>query len=195
LGQVRTGLSCVAVTEPLLHAHALRALAITYRDLYQSQVNDRFEGKWREYGRLADNALYQLLRCGIGIVFNPVGAPDVPLVEAVPGGLLPARTLHIRTAVVDSSGRASALGPAEASILDPGTRAKVSLQRRDSHASQGWLVYAGTSYDSCELQIATPIPLGQAWTEPLTGLTAGRTGWPTQTPDVFVKDDHQILRG
>src|SRR5262245_57001352 len=47
-GVAEPDLSTVVVTDALLDAHALRTLELIYRDLYQSRLNDRYEGKWKE---------------------------------------------------------------------------------------------------------------------------------------------------
>ena len=39
----------VVVTEPLRQWHVHRTLALVYRDAYNNQLNNRYQGKWAEY--------------------------------------------------------------------------------------------------------------------------------------------------
>ena len=49
----RRDVSDVVVTDPLRRWHAQKALAMVYRDAYNNQLNDRYQGKWAEYEQLA----------------------------------------------------------------------------------------------------------------------------------------------
>src|SRR5574338_279857 len=60
-------LSNVIATDPLIHWHAVHTLAICYRDAYNSQLNDRYKGKWEEFARLAGRAQRLAFDIGIGI--------------------------------------------------------------------------------------------------------------------------------
>src|SRR5574341_803432 len=39
----------IVVTDALGKWHVFHALALVYRDAYNSQLNDRYEGQWKEY--------------------------------------------------------------------------------------------------------------------------------------------------
>ncbi|HYO84410.1 MAG TPA: hypothetical protein VES20_23610 [Bryobacteraceae bacterium] len=192
--QAERDLSIVAVTEPMLHAHTLRTLEIAYRDIYQSQLNDRYQGKWQAYRSLAEEAFRQLMRVGIPIVANPLPRPATPSIEAVPGGLLPSRTLHVRVGLVNVDNRCGALSGLEMVQIEPGARARVSLRDIPSEAI-GWLLYAGTSEDSCSLQTVSPLAKDASWTEPTAGLLSGVEPWPSIEPYRLVRDDQKIQRG
>ena len=85
-------LSSVVVTEPLLHTHVLMTLAHVYRDAYNSQLNERFKSKWREYVQLADRGFRQLLETGVGIVGAPLSKPSPAVATFVSASGLPSRT-------------------------------------------------------------------------------------------------------
>ena len=118
-------LSTVAVTEPLLHAHVLMTLAHIYRDAYNSQLNERFKSKWREYVQLADRAFRQLIETGVGIVGSPLAKPQAPTASAVAGGVLPFRTYCVQVATA-GPGVTSAWSDPVMVEVQPGTRVSVN---------------------------------------------------------------------
>src|SRR6266851_5741501 len=62
----------VVVTEPLRQWHAHKTLAMVYRDAYNNQLNDRYQGKWTEYEALQKFAADNLLLAGVGLVSDPI---------------------------------------------------------------------------------------------------------------------------
>src|SRR5436190_755350 len=50
------GVSDVAITPQLKRWHALKTLSLAYADAYNNQLNDRYNGKWKEYEALAKAA-------------------------------------------------------------------------------------------------------------------------------------------
>lgn len=179
-------LSTVAVTEPLLHAHVLMTLAHVYRDAYNSQLNERFKSKWREYVQMADRAFRQLLETGVGIVGSPLAKPASPATSAVAGGVLPFRTYCVQVAAA-GSGATSAWSDPLVVEAQPGTRLSVS--------APGCHVYAGEDQQHMFRQTSAPIPPGANWTEPESGLRRDLSTPPVQRPDYFVANRRQMLRG
>jgi hypothetical protein len=186
-------LSCVVVTEPLAHAHALRTLALIYRDAYQSQLSDRYEGKWRAYVKLAQEAMRKLFDHGVGVLCCPLPRPAAPVLSTLYSGLLPARTLSVRIAWA-GGGDTSAPSQPESWQMGPGTRAVLRAPKAPKRAA-GWLVYAGAAEQSCSLQTETPLATDQVWTEPSTGLRTDLMPWPEQGPDFFVVNRREWMRG
>ncbi len=43
------GVSDVVVTPPLKRWHALKSIEYAYEDAYNNQLNDRYQGKWKQY--------------------------------------------------------------------------------------------------------------------------------------------------
>src|SRR3954451_16703303 len=85
----------VVVTEPLVHAHVIRTLALTYRDVCNSQMNDRYERKWKQYSDLSTAAVKQLFDIGVGISRTPLPRPLAPAVTITPGSTLPGATYYV----------------------------------------------------------------------------------------------------
>ena len=179
-------LSTVAVTEPLLHAHVLMTLAHVYRDAYNSQLNERFKSKWREYVQLADRAFRQLLETGVGIVGSPLAKPQAPATSAVAGGVLPFRTYCVQVATA-GTGVTSAWSDPVMVEVQPGTRLSVN--------AAGCYVYAGSDERHMYRQTNAPIPPGANWTEAESGLRRDLSPVPVQRPDYFVANRRQLLRG
>ena len=79
------GVSDVVVTAPLKQWHVHKTLAFVYRDVYNSQANDRFLGKWKEYEQLARQSCDNYFQVGVGIVADPLSKPSSLLVSTVTG--------------------------------------------------------------------------------------------------------------
>ena len=186
-------LSQVVVTDALLQAHALRTLALIYRDLYQSRLNDRYEGKWREYVRESDRAMRNLFDAGVGLSLAPIMKAAAPAVSSVGGGLLPARTYYVRIAWTAGSGATGAPSDAMAISLTPATKLRVTPPAMPGGVI-AWCLYAGTAPGVERLQAAT-LSASAAWTEPDSGLRTDLASLPVQTPDYFVENKRTILRG
>lgn len=58
----------VALTDPLRRWHGLKTIALIYEDAYNTQLNDRYQGKWRQYQQLAKEAEKTLYDVGVGLV-------------------------------------------------------------------------------------------------------------------------------
>src|SRR5688572_19413579 len=59
-------LNRVVVSEAILHWHSLQTLELIYRDAYNSQVNDRYLGRWKEYSKASSRAGATATSLGIG---------------------------------------------------------------------------------------------------------------------------------
>lgn len=79
------GVTDVVVTGPMKRWHALHTLAVVYRDAFNNQLNDRYQAKWQEYGRLAKDARERTLKMGIGLALNPVPQADAPVLGFLSG--------------------------------------------------------------------------------------------------------------
>lgn len=188
------GLSHVVTTDALVSAHAVRALAMIYRDLYQSRFNDRYEGKWREYTTQSRRAMRDLFDAGIGIAFSPVPQAPKPAMSAASGALLPARTYYVQIAWTRGFHASGGLSVAEAISLAPESKVRVEAPQLPSGIT-GWLVYAGTSPEETALQTEDGLEPGMSWTEPDGGLRSDLESWPVQTPDFYLEVRRELLRG
>lgn len=187
-------LSNVVVTDAVLDAHALRTLSLIYRDLYQSRLNDRYEGKWREYAAQSDRAMRMLLESGVGINSTPIAKAAAPLAGSANGSLLPARTYYVRIAWTRDARVTGALSDAVGISIAPGERLTVSVASLPSSIS-GWLLYVGTSGGQPWLQTAEAVTSLSTWTEPDSGLRTDLESWPVQSAHYYVATRREIQRG
>jgi len=88
------GVSDVAVTGPLRQWHVHQTLALVYRDAYNNQLNDRYQGKWNEYEALAKTSSKNYLRIGVGLVAGPIPKASPPILSTVAGNGLAQPTVR-----------------------------------------------------------------------------------------------------
>lgn len=175
----------VVVTEPLHTWHTHYTLALVYRDAYNSQLNDRYHGKWSAYERLAERASAALFEIGMGMVSEPIVQAEKPKLSSVPGAL-PAATYFARVSWLDGNGdEGSASEPGVLNAPD-GSLLVVEAVSPPENA-RAWNVYAGLADEDVTLQNDIPMPLGQAWTEASSGLKAGRKPGSGQAPEWYLK--------
>jgi hypothetical protein len=187
-------LSNVVVTEPLLHAHVLQTLALAYRDAYNSQLNDRYLGKWREYAQLAQRSLGQLFEIGVGISNAPVPKPRTPSLDSVLGGLLPFANYTVQIAWVNSRGGTGQLSDLSAIGVEAQRLLAVAAPQAPTGVA-GWHVYAASGDAEITRQTETPLSPGQIWIQPASGLRTDVGGVPQQRPDYYVTQRREWMRG
>jgi hypothetical protein len=187
-------LANVVVTQQMLHVHCLHALALLYRDAYNSQLNERHKSKWREFVKEADLALRRLFETGIGIAVTPVPQAPMPVLSYIAGGYLPARTYSVAAVFTGIAGVAGAASAAVTIELPPATLLSVALPVIPDGA-QGFIVNAGETEQAMHRQSVSPTASIQAWIEPVQGLRQDLAPWPPQRADYYVANRRQILRG
>src|ERR1700761_6337264 len=111
------GLSTVVVTPTLQRWLCFDSLSRFFAEAYNVQLNTRFQAKWTEYQTATKDAAEMVFMSGVGIVYNPLPKPALPLV-AVENGTVSPQALYIQTAWTDSQGDESALSPVNCVILD-----------------------------------------------------------------------------
>lgn len=194
LSGARRELDHVVVTDPMHHAHTMLTLALIYRDAYNSQLNDRYEGKWKQYSALSQKAIRQLFEIGVGIAYSPLPKPQPPAAELYVGGFRPATTYAVRCAVTGFSGYTGALSDASTWQATPGQTLQVTLGEVPAGAG-GWSLYVSDGDGPLLRQNDQPLASGSVWTCPGEGL---RTDIPTlleQLPDYYVVNRQEMLRG
>jgi hypothetical protein len=186
------GVSDVAVTNQLRQWHAHKTLALVYRDAYNNQLNDRYQGKWTQYEQLAKRSFQDYLQIGVGLVANPIPKPPVPALNTLPGAASSGNFFVAVTWVNLLGQEGSPSEVAQISTLN-GQQLLVTSQNPPASAS-AWNAYVGTSPDSLGLQNGSPIAAGATWT--LAGaLTAGVKPGDGQLPTWFLADQRLIERG
>jgi hypothetical protein len=186
------GVCDVVVTSPLRHWHVQKTLALAYRDVYNSQLNDRYLGKWQEYDRLAAVSSDNYFKMGVGIVAGPLPRPRSALVSTVIGsGAL--ATYYVAATWVNEAGQESS--PSDIGQVDTSAGEQVTVALANPPgAAAGWNMYLGATPDTMGLQNETPIAINDSWTTtepPAQGRLAGRG----QEPNWFLVDHQVIERG
>src|SRR5438105_4598462 len=165
------GLSTVVVTPVLQRWVCFESLSRFFAEAYNVQLNTRFQGKWIEYRAQASDASNLVFMSGLGIVYNALPKPAMPLVS-IQDGNAPALAMFIETAWVDSHGNESAVSPVNGVILSGASSVVVAMAEgalNVPHAAVGWNVYASTDEDDFTRQNSVPLSIGSTWQLPSTG--------------------------
>lgn len=187
------GASDVIVTRQMKRWHALHSLAVTYRDAFQAQLNDRYRAKFQEYKELASDARRQTFLFGIGLVHAPLPKAPVPSFEFVEG-TVESTTYFGRVAWVSAAGHEGM--PSDLMTYDAaaGTVPVVTVGMAPENAA-GFNVYLGLAPETLAKQNAEPVAIGGLFTVPGDGLIAGLGPGNGQTPDLYLTEVHTLRRG
>jgi hypothetical protein len=197
LSRRTVGLSTVVVTPILQRWICFESLSRIYAEAYNAQLNTRYQGKWSEYQKEAANASEMFCMSGLGIVYNPLPRPDVPLVS-VQAGNVPAQAAFIQTAWVDGNGNESALSLENGTVLPDNSSMAVAMAEGAlgaPAAAIGWNVYAGAQSGLLTRQNATPVAIGEAWDMPPSGLQVGSNPSGGQNPAFYITLSKRLRRG
>jgi hypothetical protein len=187
------GVSDVAVTPQLKRWQAAHTLEIVYRDAFNNQLNDRYKPKWDEYRELSRAAREQTERFGIGLVLSPVPKAAAPILSVVPGTTA-ATTYYVQVSWVSAAAQEGS--PSDLTAFETAGGSQLVAQAVQPPAiATGWNVYIGLTDATVTLQNGTPIPVGQTFTLPSSGLVNGRPPGNGQAPDVYVTGGRMLRRG
>jgi hypothetical protein len=190
-------LGTVVVTPALRRWLCMTSLAKVFAEAYNMQLNTRFQAKWTEYKEEAGKSAEMFLQSGLGVVFNPLPMPPMPLLS-VQTGSLPAQSIFIQTTWADSKGNEGAPSPESGFILGDGSSVTVAILANSSSApvaAVGWNVYGGTTADNLTRQNTAPIAIDSTWEMPASGFSFGPAARDGQWPDYYVQLSRQIQRG
>ncbi|MGA8030065.1 MAG: hypothetical protein WB992_23205 [Bryobacteraceae bacterium] len=191
------GLSTVVVTPPLHRWVCFDSLSRFFAEAYNVQLNTRFQGKWTEYQQQAADAANLAFMSDIGLVYNPLPKPAMPILSVATGNI-PAQAVFVQTAWTDVNGNESALSPANGVILAGSSSLSVAVKPHGIHrptAAVGWNVYASNTENTLTRQNAAPLPGYELWNFPGTGLITGPAALNGQLPSVYLALARQIQRG
>lgn len=185
----------VAVTQALSRWHLLLTLAMTYRDAYFSQLNDRYKERWKAYEAESQAAGKRVMEDGIGMVRNPLTRPQA-IRAGTETGTLAETTYWVKTSWVGVDG-----GESEASegvcvpadwphMLRVGQGAELAPA-----AAVGWNVYAGTTPGNETLQNTEPMAVGTDWVYASGALAEGRMPTAGQEPEFYCSRRRLMRRG
>ena len=188
----KTGVSDVVVTEPLRRWHAQKTLALVYRDAYNNQLNDRYQGKWNEYEQLAKDSSRHYFQIGVGLVEGPVPKAPVPILTTTPG-IGTNTTYYVATTWRNQAGQEGA--PSELGQMATTAQQQLVVDAGAAPTGvNGWNVYAGNTPSTIRLQYSSPIAIGNTWTLS-GGLVTGPGPGQGQQPTWFLSDQRVIERG
>ena len=187
------GVSDVAVTRQLKRWHAVHALEIFYRDAFNNQLNDRYQEKFREYHRLSKNARERTFHFGVGLALIPLPQAPPPVLSAV-AGPIPQTTYYVRASWTGLDGQEGT--PSEMTTYTaPAGALPVAQMVNPPTGATGFNVYLGLAPEIVTLQNTTPVPIGQSFLLPGTGLIEGRAPGQGQAGDIFISGMWMLRRG
>ncbi len=183
----------VVATDPLRRWHALRTLAVFFRDVHHNQLNDRYKAKWDAYEAEARAASRLLWEVGVGLVRSPLRRPNAPTLTALPTEDEYPQGLFRITWVAGSTEES---GPSEPVLFAPvGTeRPQLAVSSPPLRAT-GWHVYAGATEGQLTRQTDSPLSLTDTWTMPANEFTGGASLPFGQLPDYYVRLQRLLFRG
>jgi hypothetical protein len=186
-------LSSIVVTPPLRLWHTFHTLELIYRDAYNTQLNDRYLGKWRAYTDLTKWACSMLMQTGVGIVSDPVAVAQSPQVDVI-DGILQASSYFVQTAWLNARGEEGMASAVVSAAASDQHSIQVTAQSPPANATV-WNIYAGLSIDALTLQNPAPITVGQVWLLPTSGLVFGRGPGIGQAPNYYRLLPRYLQRG
>lgn len=193
LGEASLDTAHIAVTPALKLWHTYKSLELVYRDAYFNQLNDRYQGKWAEFQRLALSARTRFIDTGAGLVIDPLPQPAQPVItfETAPqaGG-----AAYFMTTFVNVEGEESSPSTIVQSTVPEGNVAVVGTSPPPSNAV-GWNLYGGTSPDDLELQNPSSCAIGSTWAFVFPGVTGGVAPGTGQSPNITRDLPRRIMRG
>ncbi len=186
------GLTDVVVTDALRQWLIHKTLAMVYQDAYNNQLNDRYQGKWKQYEQLAKGSSRTYFQLGVGVVADPIPKATIPAVTTVPGNGNGA-VFYVAVTWVNAAGEEGA----PSAFMEITTLAGQALSVASTGippSAIGWNTYIGASPSAMTRQNSTPLAQGTAWA--MTGaLNVGAPLATGQKPTWFVVDRHFIERG
>jgi hypothetical protein len=191
------GLSTVVVLPALRRWLTFESLTRVFAEAYNLQLNTRFQGKLTEYQSETSAASETAFQSGIGIVYNPLPKPALPLVS-VQTGNSPACAFFVQTTWVNALGAESALSPVNGVVVPDSSSISVGMAEGTMNtppSAVGWNIYVGVDETQATMQNSTPLPVGATWDLPTSGIIAGMLPVDGQPPDYYIQTSKQILRG
>lgn len=186
------GLRDVVVTEPMRQWHVQRTLSLIYRDAYNNQLNDRYQGKWAEYEQLARVSAQTYFQIGVGLVADPVPMAGAPALSSVPGTAA-GGLFYVAVTWVNATGQEGAPSKFVPLGTSNGQQLVVTVSGPPQDVT-GWNAYVGTSPGSLTLQSQNSTENSSSWTM-ISGPNPGAPLPTGQPPTWFVVDHRVIQRG
>lgn len=180
-------------TAPLKRWHAYETLSLIYQDAYNNQLNDRYQGKWKQYVELSNAAADTLFSVGVGTVSVPTPKASAPDISIVPSGAA-GTNYYACASWVNIRGEEGHASDAVQVTTRNGFTAEISMTQAPKSVS-AWNIYAGPAPELMSLQNTLPLSLTDIWTAPPTGFAAGRNPGTGQLPEHWITEQRLIPRG
>jgi hypothetical protein len=189
---VQPKLNDVVVTAALRLWHAYRTLELVYADAYNSQLNDRYQGKSNQFHEMAVSYRERLIDTGAGMVSIPVPRAMTPVLAAAPGSL--PDDIYYATATWMNRVNEEGASASPAAISTSSSSFSAQIGPVPANAV-GWNVYVGADPDGMTLQNSSPLELGVAWVQPVWISATGRRPGTGQAPNYVQALPRIIQRG
>ena len=190
-------LESVVVTPAIYRWLCFDALSRVFAEAYNVQLNTRFQGKWHEYQKEAEEAGQLVYTSGLGLVYRPMANPPLPLVS-IGVGTLTSAALFIQTTWTAADGSESAPSPVNGVVLNGFASVAVSAAQDESLAPRsaiGWNIYISERQQYFAKQNVTPVPPNAEWQIPASGLVSGVQPPAGQEPDLLICLSGRLQRG
>jgi hypothetical protein len=182
----------VVVTSPLRQWHIHKTLSLIYRDAYNNQLNNRYQGKWAEYEQLAKTSEQTYFQIGVGLVVDPVPKAAAPVLSIV-AGTGASGMFYVAATWVNGSGDEGTPSDIVQLATSNGQQLVVTVGAPPQNVTN-WNAYVGVSPASLNLQNQSPLGTSSIWTM-TSGLNPGTLLPSGQRPTWFVVDHRVIERG
>jgi hypothetical protein len=186
------GLTDVVVTDTLRQWHIHKTLAMVYQDAYNNQLNNRYQGKWKQYEQLAKGSSRKYFQLGVGVVADPISRATIPELSTVPGNGNGA-TFYVAVTWVNAAGQEGAPSAYAQLATSVGQALSVAATGAPPNAI-GWNAYVGASPGAVTRQNSAPLAIASTWTM-TGGLNTGAPVTTGQKPAWFIVDNRVIERG
>lgn len=189
-------LNNIVVTPPVYRWLCFDSLARVFAEAYNTQLNTRFQGKWTEYQKEAQEAARLVYASGLRLVNAPLAKPDPPIIQVGPGALS-LSALFVQMTWVNRRGQEGAPSPVNATVLSGFSSITIAPSGGGVVPTEavGWSVYAGETQQVITRQNAAPLGMSDSWQIPSSGLVRGSLAGQGQTPDLVVTLGGKLQRG
>jgi hypothetical protein len=181
----------VVVTDQLRDLLAAHTLAVVYRDAYNTHLNDRYLGRWKEFTKASERGLLRLLTTGVGLSAAPVPRAEEPIAETSSEGGLSAGSYCVQVAWHHLAGN---VGERSNPLLVDIAGGSIIVTPVKVPANvAGWHVFVGgepTAYR----QNSDLLAKDEKWTQ-AAALRTDLCGPEASGPDYYVRNSGQIVRG
>jgi hypothetical protein len=185
------GISHVFVTDELRDLLAVQTLATVYRDAYYRHLNDRYEGRAKEFSALADRSLQRFLQNGVGLVTIAVPRAQQPQVDTAVAGGLAAGMYTVQIAWQHSSGTIGEWS--EAVLADVRDGGLTVIPPAAPLGMSGWHLLLGFDSEKATRQNDAPIGPAMAWTQAAAQRTDLVVLQPS-APDFYIRSTTPRVR-